>query len=114
MNSVYKIFLILLFVLLLSSSSFCQEKQDNWFGKDKLKHFAMSAVFAGGTTFISNNHFDFRKEKSMVIGFSFSVAIGGAKEVADSNFPEETSSVKDFIWDIVGAAAGALIVGSSL
>jgi len=50
----------------------------------------------------------------MTFGISFSISLGAAKEVADAKFPEETSSVKDFIWDIAGAAAGALVVGLSL
>jgi len=114
MNSVYKILLVPVLILLLASTALSQEKSDNWFAKDKLKHFAVSALFSCGTTFVSNRHFDYKKEKSMIIGFSFSVAIGGAKEAVDSKKPEETSSVKDFIWDMAGAAAGALIVGFSL
>jgi len=114
MNSVYKILLSTILLLLISSYAFCGDNGDKWFAKDKIQHFAVSAVFAGGSTLIANRHFDFNEDKSMTFGISFSISLGAAKEVADAKFPEETSSVKDFIWDIAGAAAGALVVGLSL
>ena len=87
---------------------------DKWFGEDKLKHFGLSAFFAGGSYIIANRHFDLDKSKSFTIGVGITVSLGAAKEIVDYKTPDQTSSHKDLIWDIAGALTGALLAGLAL
>ncbi len=87
---------------------------DRWFGEDKLKHFGLSAFFAGGSYIVANRHFDLNKSKSFTVGISVTVSLGAAKEIIDYGTPGQTSSHKDLIWDIAGALTGALLAGLAL
>ncbi len=87
---------------------------DKWFAEDKLKHFGLSAFFAGGSYIVANRHFDFNKNKSFTIGIGITVSLGAAKEIIDYKTPNQTSSHKDLIWDIAGALTGALLAGLAL
>jgi len=87
---------------------------DKWFGEDKLKHFGLSAFFAGGSYIVANRHFDLDKSKSFTIGVGITVSLGAAKEIIDYRTPDQTSSHKDLIWDIAGALTGALLAGLAL
>ena len=106
---------ILFFIVIISSIAIAQEKKaDKWFSSDKLEHFTVSAFYSGGTAVIANRHFDLKKSKSLIIGIGFTVSLGVAKEVIDAHKPEETSSMKDLVWDIAGALTGALVAGLAL
>jgi len=110
MNSASKIVLLIFIVLFATQCSFADDnKKDDWFGKDKLKHFAVSAFYSGGTAIVANRHFDMKKDDSIILGIGVTISLGGAKEIYDHSRPTETSSIKDFIWDIGGVIAGAAI-----
>ena len=115
MNSGFK---SLAFILIISTfASPCVAGNpggDRWFGEDKLKHFGLSAFFAGGSCIVANRHFDFDKNKSFTIGVSITISLGAAKEIIDYRTPGQTSSHKDLIWDIAGALTGALLAGLAL
>jgi putative lipoprotein len=102
--------IILILVFFLTPLSRGADK-DRWFAKDKYEHFALSAAYAAGTTFIAHRHFELSKRESPVIGFGFTIALGASKEGADHFTHKGTASAKDFLWDIAGALTGALAVG---
>jgi len=108
MNSVSKIVFILSIILFLTQNSLADnDKRDDWFGKDKLKHFAVSAFYSGGIAIVADRHFDMKKDDSIMLGIGATISLGGAKEIYDHSRPHETSSIKDFIWDVAGVIAGA-------
>ena len=110
MSSVSKIIFLSLTILFTARYSPADDKKrDDWFGKDKLKHFTISAFYTGGTAIIANRHFDMEKNDSIILGASITISLGGAKEIYDHSRPKETSSIKDLIWDIGGVLTGAAI-----
>jgi len=112
-NLAYKAAIGILFYLFLVSNCLGQTgKSDSWFGKDKLEHFTVSAFYTGGIAVAANKHFDLKKDKSIVWGVGITISLGAGKEIYDRSKPNETSSIKDFIWDIAGAITGAVIAGS--
>jgi putative lipoprotein len=112
-NSGSKIFATILIVIFLTPLLRAENK-DRWFARDKYEHFVLSTFYSAGTTLIAHRHFDLSKSKAPVVGFGFSISIGAAKEVFDATSHKGTASSKDFIWDIAGALAGALVVGLTL
>ncbi|WP_045045920.1 YfiM family lipoprotein [Rouxiella chamberiensis] len=79
--------------------------RDNWTGKDKAEHFAASAVLAAAGTAYANNQ-GRSEAQSRSFGLLFSVGIGAGKEFYDSREAGSGWSLKDFSWDIAGAATG--------
>lgn len=104
-----KVLITIIVILLLSSLSQAADK-DRWFAKDKYKHFAISAAYAAGGTYIAHRHFEISKKEAPVIGFSITIALGAAKEGADKISRKGNASYKDFLWDVAGALTGALAV----
>ncbi|UCC81224.1 MAG: hypothetical protein JSW64_07675 [Candidatus Zixiibacteriota bacterium] len=110
MSSVSKIFLVVFVILLLAQQSSADNgNRDRWFGKDKFQHFTVSAFYSGGIAIVANRHFGMEKDSSIILGVGVTISLGGAKEIYDRSRPGETSSIKDFIWDIGGVAAGGLL-----
>ena len=115
MSLVSKIIIVFLLLSAVPPLCFCGEiDNDKWFAADKFKHFSLSALYAGGITLVANRHFDLGEEKSVSVGIGVTISLGAVKEIADRKRPEETSSIKDLIWDIAGAVTGALVVGMLL
>jgi putative lipoprotein len=110
MSSVSKIILAIFIILFLAQQS-CADNgsRDHWFGKDKFEHFTFSAFYSGGIAVVANRHFDMKKDNSIILGVGVTISLGGAKEIYDHSRPGETSSIKDFIWDIGGVVAGGLL-----
>lgn len=81
---------------------------DNWRGKDKAQHFLFSmAASAGANAYADHQNYGHRE--GLLIGLSFSIGLGAAKELYDSR-PEGTGwSWHDFAYDVAGAAAGSLL-----
>ena len=81
---------------------------NDWYGKDKVAHFGISAALAAATT----NYIESRDEKHGCkpawIGFSTSIAIGAAKESYDKNVKKTRWSWEDFSYDVLGATVGSL------
>jgi putative lipoprotein len=110
MSSASKIVFIILMVVFWTRISIADDNnKDDWFGKDKLQHFTVSAFYSGGIAVVVNRHFDMSKDNSIIFGAGITISFGGAKEIYDHSRPGETSSLRDFIWDIGGALAGAAI-----
>jgi len=79
-------------------------RKDEWFGRDKLKHF--SATFLIGAAAYSTARWgDASKDNASIIGFSLSSTCGIAKEINDE-VRRDDWSYKDLIWDFIGGAAG--------
>lgn len=100
--------------LSLASGALATEK-DPWFGPDKWLHFGVSAALAGGGYAASTLVLDQPWQRA-VAGASFSLTIGGAKELYDMSSGGD-ASYRDFTWDIVGTAVGvgvALVVDLAL
>jgi putative lipoprotein len=111
MNWAFRIIFPLILIFLFSSvASAKSEKLDNWFARDKYEHFALSAAYSAGTTFILHRHFELSNERSRVVGFTFTVSLGALKEGIDAKTRTGTPSFKDFVWDVAGALTGILAV----
>lgn len=110
MSSAFKIPLVISVILFLAQQSYANDgNKDHWFGKDKFEHFTISAFYSGGIAVIANRHFDMNKDDSIILGVGITISLGGAKEIYDRSRPGETSSIKDFIWDIGGVVVGGLL-----
>jgi uncharacterized protein YfiM (DUF2279 family) len=90
------------------------ENKDRWFAKDKYEHFALSAAYAAGSTFIAHRHFEMSKQDAPIVGFAITISLGAAKEGADHFSHKGVVSARDFLWDIAGALTGAFAVSLSL
>jgi len=109
MNWACRIIIALSILLFADIAAADDSRKDAWFGKDKFQHFTVSAFYSGGTAIIAHRHFDMNDNDSIVFGATITISLGGAKEIYDHSKPDETSSVKDFIWDIGGALVGGLV-----
>lgn len=110
MSSVYKYIIAITLTLLAANIAFAGgSRRDPWLGKDKFQHFSVSAFYSGGAAIVANRHFDMSKDDSIFLGASLTISLGAAKEAYDHTKPDETSSIKDFIWDIGGALVGGLV-----
>ena len=86
------------------SSPPASTRKDEWFARDKLKHF--SASFLIGTAAYSAARLgDTSKDDASIVGFSLSSTCGIAKEINDE-VKRDDWSYKDLIWDFIGGAAG--------
>ena len=109
MNWACKIIVVTLIYILTANFAVAENSRgDDWFGKDKFQHFAVSAFYAAGATVIANRHLDMSRDDSVIFGAAVTISLGGVKEIYDHSKPNETSSLKDFLWDIGGALAGGL------
>jgi putative lipoprotein len=110
MNWAYKyIIAIILSLLAVKIADAEDSRKDSWFGRDKFQHFTVSAFYSGGAAIVAHRHYDMSKDDSIVFGATITISLGGAKEIYDHSKPGETSSIKDFIWDIGGALVGGLM-----
>ena len=85
---------------------FC-ERDDQWLGADKGKHFAASALIGGGATAIANQSTD--TDEAVLIGISAAAAAGVSKEYYDLYHKKTCFSWKDLVWDFIGASAGITV-----
>ena len=108
MNWAFKILIAQSILLFANIAAADDSRRDNWFGKDKFQHFTVSTFYSGGMAIIAQRHFDMTKDDSIISGATVTISLGGFKEIYDHSRPNETSSIKDFIWDIGGALVGGL------
>lgn len=101
--------LILCNLLLCGCASTSQPHQDDWFGRDKVSHFIVSAVVGAGTTKIAEKN-GAGPCQAPVIGVSVSLAIGVGKEFYDKNYKKTFFSWRDMAWNLAGAAVGSYAV----
>ncbi|MCP4631614.1 MAG: hypothetical protein GY855_01715 [candidate division Zixibacteria bacterium] len=97
---------IVIIIMILPQNT---EASDDWFGKDKLKHFGLSAFYTIFTYKVAENHFKYSQQESQKFAIGFTFTLGLSKELYDSKHPKETASLKDLIADILGITAGIYI-----
>jgi uncharacterized protein YfiM (DUF2279 family) len=87
-----------------------QRYPDAWFGQDKLQHAFMSMAVVGfahaGARLVG-----IEKNGAVVVGVSSSAASGIWKEWHDRRIGRPFS-YRDLLWDVIGIAAGALVVNN--
>jgi putative lipoprotein len=96
-------------ILLAASMAACatvHHPHDDWFGKDKMKHFLVSSVIGAAATKIAANN-GAAPCQSVFIGISTSLAIGAGKEWYDKNIRKTYFSWKDMVWDFAGGTLGS-------
>lgn len=77
-NSFYLI--VLLSLVTLNGCQSFHVANDNWQGKDKAQHFLFSMVAsAGANAYADHQNYSYRE--GLVIGLSFSISLGVAKEL---------------------------------
>ena len=122
----YKVLFLCLFILLilLFSYSLADTAQqdsikiekaktkwvDKWWGKDKARHFLVSAFLAGTCYKIYHNQLHNKKEHSLYFSTGFTLSLGLGKEIYDDTRPQKKFSYKDLVYDIMGIGVGLLIV----
>jgi uncharacterized protein YfiM (DUF2279 family) len=86
------------------------KKVDKWWGKDKAKHFLVSAFLAGACYKIYHNQWHNKKEHSLYFSTGFTLSLGLGKEIYDDTRSQNKFSYKDLIYDLLGIGVGLLIV----
>ena len=99
---------ILIAILLSSGCLTLEQSADDWFGKDKLYHFAASSVISAAVT---KNEIDNDCSKSRAVnnGIFVTMSLGAGKELRDKHVKKTFWSWKDMIWNLVGAYLGSEI-----
>ena len=93
---------VLLFSVLLGPPG------DGWFGRDKVKHFLMSA-FAQSATFATLQAAGAERGAALAGASAATATLGVAKELADRR-RGGPFSVRDLTWDAAGAGAASLLL----
>jgi uncharacterized protein YfiM (DUF2279 family) len=83
-------------------------RADDWWGRDKAYHlavsFAMAASWYGALSLVGDDPPPVR----LAMASSLAVVPGLLKEVYDSGRPGNAFSAKDMTWDVLGVALGCL------
>jgi len=103
-----RIIAVLVLIVFAGGCASFNRPGDDWFARDKAMHFGASAIIAGATTavLIDNGR---GKDESAATGFGVAVVFGIGKESYDAGIKRTYWSWKDFIWDVIGGAAGAMV-----
>ncbi len=117
---------ILLAVILLSSVRFTQAAitpddssnhhplirwtapGDRWLAVDKYRHLTASALLMGLSYNLARCEGRQKRHPAIVIGCSFSLSLGIAKEAWDAHRAGNYASLKDLAADIIGIGLGIL------
>jgi len=109
-----KLFLITLLLIYLTGCATHQKtfppsatRKDEWFAKDKVKHFSISFLI-GALTYSIARGGEANKDDASIIGFSVSSTCGIAKEINDE-IKHNGWSYKDLIWDLLGSGVGVSV-----
>ncbi len=84
---------------------------EGWFGQDKAKHFAGSALIGGSVTAIAAQDMD--TGEAVALGYAVAMSAGIGKEVYDLNVKNTCWSWKDLVWDFLGASVGITIAAQA-
>ncbi len=110
----FNLFLIILILIHLTGCATHQKtlplsttKKDEWFSKDKVKHFSVSFLI-GALTYSIARGGEANKDDASIIGFSVSSTCGIAKEINDE-VKHSGWSYKDLIWDFLGSGVGVSV-----
>lgn len=82
---------------------------DLWWGDDKAKHFAVCGL-AGAAGALAARQADGSDGQAFGIGMGVAVGLGVGKETYDDRVKGTYFSGKDLVWDLLGGAAGSLVV----
>jgi putative lipoprotein len=82
--------------------------RDRWLGRDKVKHFLVSA-FAQSATYATLQAAGADREGALLGATAATAALGVAKEVGDRR-RGGPFSVRDLTWDAAGAGAATLLL----
>lgn len=117
--SMVKTGFIFLLLFTLSSSVFAlpdslsvAKTSDRWLGVDKAHHFTTSAVLTGLSYYMARQEAGLTESRASQVAVGFSLSLGIGKECYDKKY-KGRSSFKDIIADILGVAAGFLIIQAS-
>ncbi len=109
-----KLFLITLLLICLTGCATHQKnlppsatKKDEWFSKDKAKHFSISFLI-GTLTYSIARGGEASKDDASIISFSVSSTCGIAKEINDE-IKHKGWSYKDLIWDLLGGSVAVSV-----
>ena len=80
---------------------------DPWWGRDKALHFGVSAGLAAGGYGVSSLFLEPRWQRA-ALGGGFALTLGAGKEAYDATGRGD-ASIKDFTWDVAGAAVGVAV-----
>jgi len=86
------------------------EWEDKWWGRDKAKHFVVSAFLAGASYKIYRDGLHNKKEHSLYFSTGFTLSLGLGKELHDETRPQKRFSYKDLVYDLLGIGVGLFIV----
>lgn len=89
------------------NSLYKARKNDDWFAKDKVKHFTVSMLLATGAFFAINSSTN-EDSSSIIGGTSFSIGLGLLKEFKDLKDGKFWSN-KDLVWDVMGAGVAVSV-----
>ncbi|MEM5353429.1 hypothetical protein VOI32_35525 [Paraburkholderia caribensis] len=87
-----------------SRGGFRVQTSDDWFGTDKLEHFAVSVPFGALGAYLTRD-----TEHPVFYGTLVGSVPGFLKEVLDGTCRSSGFSYKDLTADVVGALTGALL-----
>ncbi len=109
----YRLFILILLICFSGCTTYQKTasphtaKKDEWFAKDKAKHFSASFLI-GAMTYSIARVGEADKDDASLIGFSFSTTCGIAKEINDE-IKRNDWSYKDLIWDFIGGVVGVSV-----
>jgi putative lipoprotein len=95
--------------LIISGCATASTRNDDWFSKDKAKHFIVSSVISGTITAAADNH-EMNNGESFSLALGVTLSIGAGKETYDLWIGDTGWSWRDITWDLLGALAGYCIV----
>lgn len=81
---------------------------DNWWGKDKVEHYAGSGLIST-VAYVGAQRAGYSKKESFVIAILTTAVVGAGKEWYDHRHPSNhTVSTKDFTAGMLGGIIGPL------
>ena len=82
--------------------------RDLWLGPDKTRHFAAGFAIGAATSTLAG-HYGLSPGSSAAFGLGAVATAGAAKETFDLRGDDACWSWKDFIWELLGGAAGTAV-----
>ncbi len=105
MKRIALVLLALGLALLSAGCGTMSPQGDAWLGKDKAKHFGLSALMAASGAAAANAG-DMEDHQSFPVVVGATLSVGAAKEAHDYLYKPSGWSWKDLAWDLLGALAG--------
>lgn len=81
---------------------------DAWFGRDKVKHFVMSA-FTQSVAYSALQAAGAGRAEALAGATVATLAVGAGKEIVDHR-AGRSASVRDVAWNVAGAGAATLVI----